>query len=274
MSFLPVRIAAVLAVGLVHFVGISSATAQEFRVYTAVSDLTRPAGPQVVARSLTLFHAGSVYDHMEDAGELVIFEPIHDRFVIIRDYTAAAVSFDEVRQLLNLASAEAGKYANELGARGDRDSMRVRSQLLFQLAPEFETKSDAVAKRLSLMGSEFRYEVRTEAAPNDTITRQYLAYADWAARLNTVLHSHSLFPAPRLALNESLRQQNCLPVSVNLQARNPKELNLRADHEYRWQLQSIDKDMIHQWEQLRRSGKLQWVSFHEYQQRLVTSIRR
>jgi hypothetical protein len=248
--------------------------AQEFRVYTAVSDLSREGAPRVVARSLTLFHAGNVYDHMEEAGELVIFEPIHDRFVIIRDSTAAVVPFEELRQLLDVASAEAGKYADELRARGDRDSLRTRSQLLFQLQPDFRPHLEPAARMLTLRGTEFSYDVRTDLAPSPTIVQQYLAYADWAARLNTVLHSQSMFPSPRLSLNETLRQQGELPVSVLLQSRDPRELRLRADHEYRWQLQTIDKDLIHQWETLRRSDQLQWVSFREYQQRLVAASRR
>ena len=57
--------------------------AQEMRVYTTVRNLRGSAVSEdrapVVARSLTLFHAGKVYDYVEAAKELTIFEPAHHR---------------------------------------------------------------------------------------------------------------------------------------------------------------------------------------------------
>ena len=250
------------------------AAAQDFRVYTSVTDIgSDGSGRRVVARSLTLFHAGRAYDHMDEIGELVIFEPIHERFILIRDYTATIVTYEELRQLLDVATRAADRYVAELATRTDADSRRACAQLQFQLRPQFDVSYDAATRQLTLTGTEQRYLVRGDTG-NPTVVAQYLEYADWAARLNTVLHSRASFPAPREGLNRALRDQNLLPTSVLLQGKTATELNLRANHEFRWQLQPIDKDLIHQWERLRESPQMRWVSFREYQQRLLATANR
>jgi hypothetical protein len=253
----------------------SQALAQDFRVYTAVSDLRDPRpGRNVVARSLTLFHGGRAYDHMEEFGELVIFDPQHDRFVLLRDNTACEVSFDELRRLLDVATEEAQRVIARNSDDNDPATLKLQAQLRFQLQPEFSEQADATAGRVVLEGSEFSYEVgaRTEVSP--VVLDQYLTYTDWAARLNTVLHHQAMFPAPRERLNEALRAQALLPVSVTLRGRDADELALRADHEFRFELQDFDRDLIHQWERMRESPQMQWVTFREYQQRLLVASQR
>lgn len=252
-----------------------AAVAQDFRVYTAVTAFgPDQASRRVVARSLTLFHAGRVYDHMEDVGELVIFEPVQDRFYLIRDHVAAEVTLDELRNMLAAATSAAEQYAGELQHRGDPEALKARSQLLFQLRPQFRIEADAAAATLQLIGTEFTYRVEGAAPEVPEHLSAYVRYADWTARLNAVLHSQGTFPGPREALNRALVEQQLLPVSVTLQARDPHDLHLQADHEFRWQLQPIDRDLIHQWEQLRQSNKVQWVSFREYQHKLLAAANR
>ncbi|MEZ6068244.1 MAG: hypothetical protein R3B90_21595 [Planctomycetaceae bacterium] len=245
--------------------------AEDLRVYTAVNDLSDPAGTRrVVARSLTLFHGGRVYDYMEAFGELVIFEPLNDRFVLIRGEAACIVSFDELKRLLHVADTEAQKYVARLPANSAR-ALRLRDQLAFQLKPAFQRTVSSDGTRLALSGTEFSYDVRGTQQVSPEVLGQYLDYTDWAARLNTVLHDQAMFPAPRESLNKSLREANLLPTAVTLTGRDANGMRMRADHEYRWELQTLDRDMIHQWEQLRESDELQWVTFREYQQRLLTA---
>ncbi|MFV0442617.1 MAG: hypothetical protein ACK5Q5_03495 [Planctomycetaceae bacterium] len=260
---------------LISLGGLGTASAQDFRVYTAVSEVAPDnVSRKVVARSLTLFHAGKVYDHMEEVGELVIFEPVQDRFLLIRDRLATEVSLDELRTMLDAAETAADRYTRSLQQRTDREAVKVRTQLEFQLHPQFETQFNAAEKRLSLIGTEFSYLVRGSDLPGPEWLPAYTQYADWTARLNTVLHSQGTFPGSREALNRALVEHQVLPISVALQARDPRDLNLQAEHEFRWQLQPIDRDLIHRWEQLRQSNELRWVSFREYQHKLLAASER
>jgi hypothetical protein len=268
-----VFVAAALAV-LIQL-GAIPAAAQEFRVYTAVH-LCGPAPEQrqVVARSLTLFHAGRVYDHMEEVGELVMFDPLNDRFLLLRDSLATEVSFGELRTMLEVAAVSAGRYAAELDRRPEPEAARVAAQLRFQLAPRFETRFDPAQQRLTLVGRELSYHVEASTAAPPEALAAYVRYADWTARLNAVLRSEGTFPAPREALNRALTEHQLLPVSVTLKAGDPSESHLVAEHEFRWQLQAVDRDLIHQWERLRESDRLTWVSFREYQQKLLAAAKR
>ena len=86
-----------------------------------------------MARSLTLFHAGKVYDYMEnigmdDIGEVVILDPIHNRFVILNsNYLATRVEFGELRQYLNVGEHEAELYLQELITSDDRQARRANA---------------------------------------------------------------------------------------------------------------------------------------------------
>ena len=267
-----------IALALLCFVAIgrpADVAGQDFRVYTAVTEIgSDAASRRVVARSLTLFHAGRVYDHMEELGELVIFEPLQDRFILVKDRTATVVAFSELRQMLDVATGAAREYSARLAVSREPEAERLRAQLLFQLQPEFEVRFDPATRRLRLEGVELRYEVRGESVGSPELLERYLAWADWTARLNTVLRSQGTFPGSRETLNRSLREHQLLPVSVTLQSRRAGDHHLRADHEFRWQLQPIDKDQIHQWERLQDSNRVQWVSFREYQQRLLMASHR
>ncbi len=199
---------------------------------------------------------------------------MQNRFILVRDSLATEVSLDELRKMLDVATSAAHRYAVDLGNRNDSESLAAHNQLMFQLQPRFETRLDASRKRLVLAGSELNYHVETsDAAPPDVLAA-YLRYADWTARLNTVLHSRGTFPGPREALNRELGEHGLLPVTVTLQARDPSHLHLEAQHEFRWKLQPIDRDLIHQWERLRESDRLSWVSFREYQQKLLAASKR
>ena len=259
--------AALIAAG---FVG--PATAGDVTVYTTVTRVGDDAASSpIVRRSLTLFHAGKVYDWMEDVDEVVILEPIHDRFVIMNgeSFTAARVEFSELHQFLNVARNKAESYLQELSVSDDRTDRRRAAALEFQLHPEFEERFEPTLNRLQLTSDTLSYNVETARVEDAQVIRQYLVYADWACRLNYVLHPHSMYPASRLALNASLQQKDLLPTSVELRTRIDEEVVLRANHKFHWELQPSDKTHINLWERMLESDKIKWVTFHEYQQQLL-----
>jgi len=253
----------------------TAAYPEDMTVYTTVSTIGDGGEPKSVGRSLTLFHAGKVYDYMEDAGELVVLEPQANRFVIVNgNYTGTRVEFDELNQFLKVAHTETESYLTELQQRAGDDSAATAAWLKFQLDPGFAEQDSADKTRLKLTSAVMNYDVQTSAAPDPERIDQYLAYADRAIQLNFVLHPGSSFPAPRLALNNALRQRAVLPTTVELVSNLEQSITLRARHVYQWKLESSDKQHVHQWERLLESKQVRWVGFHEYQQRLLADVAR
>jgi len=247
---------------------------QDMSVYTTVSVIGEGGQAESVGRSLTLFHAGKVYDYMEDAGELVVFESAAKRFVIVNgNYTGTRIEFEELNQFMKVARVETESYLREVGQKPASEAGPLVDWLRFQLDPGFEENADS-KDLLTLKSPVMAYKIETAAAPEANCLEQYLVYADGAAQLNFLLHPGATFPAPRLAVNQALRRGGQLPVSVELVSHAGKPVTLRAKHVYQWKLETSDKQHIHQWERMLTSKQVRWVGFHEYQQRLLATVAR
>lgn len=246
--------------------------AQEMRVRTTVSRKEPNGSWRPFAYSLTLFHAGKVYDYMEDVGEVVIYEPMNDKFVLLDgNYRAAELSITELNQFLKSSDAKANECLAGLKRDGSDAASKEAAALSFQLSPHFEERFDAKEQRLRMNSEQIDYTVKTGASPKPEDAMKYLAYADWAARLNHILHPESLLPGPRLAVNAALRNRKRIPLTVELKARSDSDLHLQAEHQFSWELQANDKRLIGRWEKLMTSKEAVWVTFRDYQRRLLTS---
>lgn len=249
-------------------------SAQEFRVYSAVVDLTEGnnAKPRT---SLTIFHAGKVYDYVESAEETVIYESVHSRFLVIskRHGMATEISQDEVRRYLELAKSHARELIGEWQREGTARRAAIAA-LEFQLLPEFEVEADDKAKSLSLISPQLRYDVKYAPAPSPEIVEAYLKSADWTAQLNAVLHPHALLPGPRMRLNEELRSRGVLPEQVDLQIYSDPPIHLRATHQWQWKLNPFDRQFIDQRERELRRGELKPIPFVEFQRETLTAQRK
>ena len=135
----------------------------------------------------------------------------------------------------------------------------------FQLHPQFTKQFDAQQHRLSLESKPLTYEVRGQEGVRSETVEAYLNYADWACRLNFVLHPQPVFPTARLELNQQLRKLKLFPIEVKLRAQFDKPLQLEADHKLSWTLDTLDRESIHHWESMLRDPKLQHLSLTEYQ---------
>ncbi len=243
--------------------GSSTARAQEIRVYTTVRNLAA-VGPNesadrapVVARSLTLFHAGKVYDYVDSAKEVTVYEPSHQRFQLLSEGRASKteVAQSEVRRYLSLVEEEAWKRVDEADL----------SWLKFQLRPEFDASFDKANVKLTLLGCNCRYDVEGVASATRGVTDTYLRFADAMAELNSVLHPRAMLPSPRLKLNEELRQRELLPIVVELQAELDRPLRLQARHEWTWKFSSSDRELISKWERSLADASVRRVSFRQFQ---------
>jgi hypothetical protein len=254
----------------------STASAQQFRVYTEVSIPPQNPEPgkmkgEVVARSLTIFHAGRVFDWLKTAGEVTIFEPAHQRFVIFngRKLIKTTIDFKEIDRMLASARDETSNHADRLLSRNDRDSQTIATSLQFQLDPTFEQSFESKSLLLDLDSPKLEYHVNCGTTPIPEAVDAYMEYADWTAKLNHVMHPRSLYPAPRMKLNESLRQHKVLPVKVQLRVDFDQPLHLQADHRFAWQLEKIDRQSIQHWESKIADPSFKSLTFRDYQKAIL-----
>ena len=247
-------------------------SAQEMRVRTTISRQEENGSLRPFAYSLTIFHAGKVYDYMEDVGEVVIYEPMNDRLVFLDgNYRASELTITELTQFLKSSEAESQKYLADLRRDGADSAKQQVKALEFQLSPQFDERFDAKEQRLRMNSEQMDYGVKTASSPNPEGTEKYLAYADLAARLNHILHPGAMLPQPRLQINSALRKRKLIPLTVNLSTRDEGEVHLQAEHQFSWELQAMDKRKISQWESRMASKEAIWVSFRDYQRKLLTS---
>ena len=242
-------------------------SAQELHVYTKVSQVS-PGGERPVSRSLTLFHAGKVYDFVDN--EITVYEPNMQRFLLIdgRRMLSTEVALDQITHYLKIGRQKTLDYIEELRIAGDPLQFRTIESFEFQLNPQFEEQHVLSTRTYALESPFCTYRVRYAASSevkDPAIVEAYLKYCDWAKRLNFVLHPQVALPASRLMLNERLRQESLLPVSVELIADIETRHHLRADHEFHWELDRTDRDRIAHCERLLESNELRIVSFLEYQ---------
>jgi hypothetical protein len=260
----------------VVFAGSAPLAAQDFRVATSISRTADEGRTwQPVAHSLTLFHAGKVYDLMEAVGDLVVFEPLQSQFVVLSlngNRVATRVRFEELHQFLKVARAELERSGKDLQQPHVAGSGRGAEMLAFQLAPQFEEAFDPTTGHLRMSSPLIVYHVETAQVTRPAVVQQYLQYADWAARLNFVLHPQTVFPEVRMAVNAALTRQERVPTQVTLQLAPEEQVRLRAEHTFAWKLHSFDKSSIQNWEQLRDSADVRWVDFREYQRIMLPTV--
>ncbi len=254
--------------------------AQDFRIYTRVYDAgaAQNVRPRVIGRSLSLFHAGKVYDHVENEheSEVMIFEPAHQRFTILSTSRglATTVHFDEIKRKLELARNVTTESIQELLTRKPAVTPETIQKLQFPIDPHFQTTKSETGEKVKCVSPFLTYDVRCVRVKEAKTADVYLTYADWMARLNYVLHPHALYPEPRLALNAVLRADHALPVEVELQSRIGMPIQLRAEHQIHWKLDTTDRSLIHEWESLLKRKTTRQVTFQEYQRALLISSNR
>lgn len=256
----------------------NSAFAQDLRVYTQIYDRSKSTtakggAPILVAKSLMLFHAGKVYDLIDPGQEVTIYEPALNQFTVLNTprQLRTELSQSEIRRFLGMAEAEVRKH---LGSPFDDSSSMSRKAaeiLQFQLRPNFEVTYDDAKLHLSLYAPEFQYVVEGTVPKIENVTEKYLSVADWTAQLNSVLHPQSLLPEPRLALNQEMRQRGIVPRTVELRVGANPEVHLVAKHDWMWELQETDRQLIAGWEKQLQDSKLKRLSFQKFQQVMLSS---
>ena len=268
MAFRCILLWSMLSLGTVCF-------GQGLRISTHVYDLEHtPAPGQMVSSSLSLCHNGQIYDYVDAADEVVIFDPVERQFTILNNtrglYTT--LTFDEIRHKMDSLEPRTTKYIQELRAKGTPTAERTADAIAFQLHPKFEQSYDAMKETLVLTSPSLTYRVETRKWAEADQVERYLTFADWMARLNFILHPNSLLPEPRLALNEALRSlKDRMPITVELDLRPNDNLHLRAAHQLTRNLSEDDHSRIAKWETDLKSKSVRKVPFLSYQQSVLVS---
>ncbi len=258
----------------------ASVLGQGMRVSTNVYDLANRSAngrEQIVSSSLSLFHNGRVYDYIDAADEVVIFNPLEKKFTVLNvaRELSTVVSFEEIRHLLDSRVPAVEQYIQDLNRQQNPNAKNVADSLRFQLKPEFRSDFDASTETLTLTSPSWTYRAATQRWSDADQVEKYLSYCDWTARLNHILHPRSLFPEPRLELNLALRNlKDRMPVRVELNLQPNEPLHLRAEHHFTLDLDEHDRRRIARWDQSLTSPKLRKMSFRNYQQTLLLSDRR
>jgi hypothetical protein len=251
---------------------------QEFSVYTRVFESAATDGPQPpVGRSLSLFHAGKVYDYVENErdGEVVIYEPALERFRILSTTRAlwTTVHVDQLHHKLKLARGVVEQHLARLERQEPPAAPQSIAELRFILAPPLHESFDAGQNTLTLSHPLLTYRAVCARSgtdqPSPELVAAYLRYADAAARMNYILHPHAIGPEPRLALNAALRQRGRIPIQVELRSRIGGDVQLRAEHKFHWQLEARDRSLIHEWETRMSGEQARHVTLDEYQRVLL-----
>jgi hypothetical protein len=173
----------------------------DFRVENAVYIGTE-AKPQ--SRGTTIFHAGLVYDFLDDQSEIMVFDKPHGRFVLLdlERRVQTELSTDEVRAFIDQAKKNLAKPTNPPLMRWLAD-------------PIFDTTYDSPTSELRLRGEPMTYEV-VLLPTGPELAAQYHEFNDWDAQFNHVLNPESRPPFARMMLDAAMERNHGIAKEVRL----------------------------------------------------------
>ena len=248
--------------------------AQDYRVYTRIfhqSEATPEVKPEVIARSLTIWHAGKAYDWIDQVGELVIYDPTERRYTIVSDphKLGCTIDFSELRNFQKVARAKAQEYVEDISKSQTDQADREIAKIKFQLDPNFQVIPDSNGNSIRFESPVMGYRIETINAPNVDTAEAFRQYADWAAQLNYVLHGQSLIPGPRMFVNEELRLRSLIPIRVQLNLNDNVGTKLTAEHTIQWDLSPTDRERIRDWQAVLKDPQYEYVDFQKYQRTVL-----
>ena len=258
-----------LPVALLLFMPSATLWAQDFRVFTTVSDVSGER-PVEISRSLTLFHAGQAWDHAVEAGEVVRFDPAKAEFVLLdtRRDLACTVKLEELSRGLTVGRRETEKEIARLAVDPAPGAKDLAQSLAFQLTPKYDVAADDGARRAAFVGGPLVYDFACAEPSRPSIAAHYWDYAAWTATLNHALAPGRLFPDVHRPIHEELRARGVVPQRVE---RTMKDIvgappqRLTAEHSFQERLDPHDRTLISEWRARLDSPNTRSVNFREYQ---------
>jgi hypothetical protein len=208
------------------------ASAADFRVSNAVF-VEGESGPQ--CQSVTIFHAGLVYDFLADPAEIIVFDKPHGRFVLLDlgRRVQSGLSTDEVEAFI--------ERAKRLLA-GSKNPAQIR----WLADPKFDETFDNQTSEVTLRGDSMTYQAKV-LATGPEVAAQYRDFSDWYAKFNHVLNPESRPPFPRMILDAALERNHGIAKEVRLAsnfAKNHPPVKITSRHELAGQLDASDKKRV------------------------------
>jgi hypothetical protein len=194
--------------------------AEDFRVDNAIYEGDRK---EPTSESITIFHGGIVYDCIKSPTEIVVFDDIADRFILLNPSR---------RERAELTSTELATFVDQL----QKLALKSKDPVVQFLAePKFQERIDDTTGDLILSSPLVNYRVALSPQSNKGIVEQYHEFCDYYARLNALLSPGSRPPFGRLVVNAALAQRQATASQVQLTIRSEKGTNqqtmVRSEHQ-------------------------------------------
>lgn len=247
----------------------ANAGAADLRIYTRIYDKTKDINTPV-ARTLTVFHNGRVYDYIDSLDEVIVYEPAKKRFVVvnIKLRVKTVIGTDKVEELMEAARKVVRGQVAELRKKGDAPSLATAKMLAFQLKPKFRESYVMKSKQLALESNQLRYDVTLDTGQSKEAVAAYRDYADWVVRLNYVLYPRVVLPAARRVLNAKAAAEGGIPFRVERTLNTRPRLSARAEHEITKKLDRKDRSDLREWDAMLTSKTVRELSLRAYQRQM------
>lgn len=248
---------------------------QEFSIYTQVfREGDEKNDRQLACRSHTLLHANRGYDYIAELGQVTITDFGSKKITVLHGSRkiATTFSFDELQRQIDHANDQAELFLEKPVRQVGYNTELATEFIRFQLHPEFEETFDPAKKRLTLKSDVMTYEAICAPPPGVNALETYLKFTDWTAKVNYVLVPLSMLPEPRMKLNEALRSHEVLPIQVLLTMHIGRGVKLKAEHQYQWELEKVERQMIHDWDARLENPATKQVTLKEFREILVEDV--
>lgn len=219
-----------------------------FAMDTAVyfGDETQPS-----VRTTTVFLDRKAYDEVAGKDGAIAHFDFDSKVIQLLDTTKTrktTIGFDEILRFQAQQSAKAQR----------REGLGT-----FLANPRFIREFDAGSSTIKLSSPWLSYQAKGAQSSAGSV-EQFVEFADWSARLSSMMNPQAPPPQARMELNAALKKHGW-QVSRITRTGGPRARRLgvvHSDHTYRDQLTERDQDLIHRAENGLKNFKE--ISFSEY----------
>lgn len=222
--------------------------AKPMRVATEVfSETAGGKTPKLQHQNVTLFAGERIYD----------FTLVGSNWFTVFDTTkqTAAVLDHGTKTQCVVSMEQANNYIEAIR---DRSKFRrLKPHLKARLAGNFREEWKPEKGELALSHQHAEYLVKTSAPNSTDMSTRYRDFADWSAKLNTVLMGPP--PTARLQLNNAVSARGLVPIEIHRVVHTQKKkvsIRHRSVHTYSHDWNDKDRQRVDKAEKARQSYRI------------------